>query len=284
MWHIRAWFVLCIPKGKSQSMTGIETPHKYFKRFVGNHIIVGGIECCNECFSTTIIPYYFTLKDKAFFQAEPKTNLPPQDESSKPKSCKESLHDSNQKEKVTKARLRHTSINFIALSWCCEFLNNARLSIVHEEASHARASNRGGQTGHKALLPEKRHHKGRVQRDFAESRSEGKFTFVVVFQHPLPCMLFTTEVITCERHICICKCNFLSLHSNGPFYSMNYESIMWKWPHLYLVCPSHKVCHSKSGEINPVKVANLVKAYVDKYKHARKHKKEETGQSQQADV
>ncbi|XP_029009383.1 PHD and RING finger domain-containing protein 1 isoform X3 [Betta splendens] len=35
----------------------------------------------------------------------------------------------------------------------------------------------------------------------------------------------------------------------------------------------HKVCHSKSGEINPVKVGNLVKAYVDKYKHARKHRK-----------
>lgn len=33
------------------------------------------------------------------------------------------------------------------------------------------------------------------------------------------------------------------------------------------------MCHSKSGEINPVKVGNLVKAYVDKYKHARKHKK-----------
>ncbi|XP_026058884.1 PHD and RING finger domain-containing protein 1 isoform X1 [Carassius auratus] len=45
-----------------------------------------------------------------------------------------------------------------------------------------------------------------------------------------------------------------------------------------------KVCHSKSGEINPVKVANLVKAYVDKYKHARKHKKEESGQIQHADV
>ncbi|KAM9807639.1 uncharacterized protein phrf1 [Neosynchiropus ocellatus] len=43
-----------------------------------------------------------------------------------------------------------------------------------------------------------------------------------------------------------------------------------------------KVCHSKSGEINPVKVGNLVKAYVDKYKHARKHKKgEESGKSQQ---
>ncbi|KAL0154656.1 hypothetical protein M9458_048919, partial [Cirrhinus mrigala] len=44
------------------------------------------------------------------------------------------------------------------------------------------------------------------------------------------------------------------------------------------------VCHSKSGEINPVKVANLVKAYVDKYKHARKHKKEETGRSQHTGV
>ncbi|KAM6154795.1 protein SCAF11 [Erethizon dorsatum] len=31
-----------------------------------------------------------------------------------------------------------------------------------------------------------------------------------------------------------------------------------------------KVCHSKSGEVNPTKVANLVKAYVDKYKYSRK--------------
>ncbi|KAJ8007142.1 hypothetical protein DPEC_G00114480 [Dallia pectoralis] len=31
-----------------------------------------------------------------------------------------------------------------------------------------------------------------------------------------------------------------------------------------------KVCHSKSGEVNSGKVANLVKAYVDKYKHGRK--------------
>ncbi|XP_054826530.1 PHD and RING finger domain-containing protein 1 isoform X2 [Eublepharis macularius] len=37
-----------------------------------------------------------------------------------------------------------------------------------------------------------------------------------------------------------------------------------------------KICHSKSGEINPVKVANLVKAYVEKYKHMRKHKKTDT--------
>lgn len=43
-----------------------------------------------------------------------------------------------------------------------------------------------------------------------------------------------------------------------------------------------KVCHSKSGEINPVKVGNLVKAYVDKYKHARKYKKgDEPGKSQE---
>ncbi|TNN87894.1 PHD and RING finger domain-containing protein 1 [Liparis tanakae] len=45
-----------------------------------------------------------------------------------------------------------------------------------------------------------------------------------------------------------------------------------------------KVCHSKSGEINPVKVGNLVKAYVDKYKHARKHKKEDdSGQPEEED-
>ncbi|XP_061891863.1 PHD and RING finger domain-containing protein 1-like isoform X1 [Entelurus aequoreus] len=36
-----------------------------------------------------------------------------------------------------------------------------------------------------------------------------------------------------------------------------------------------KVCHSKSREINPVKVGILVKAYVDKYKQARKLKKSE---------
>ncbi|KAL6035899.1 hypothetical protein STEG23_018268, partial [Scotinomys teguina] len=39
-----------------------------------------------------------------------------------------------------------------------------------------------------------------------------------------------------------------------------------------------KICHSKSGEIHPVKVANLVKAYVDKYRHMRKHKKTEAGE------
>ncbi|XP_006877068.1 PREDICTED: PHD and RING finger domain-containing protein 1 [Chrysochloris asiatica] len=36
-----------------------------------------------------------------------------------------------------------------------------------------------------------------------------------------------------------------------------------------------KICHSKSGEINPMKVANLVKAYVEKYRHMRRHKKAE---------
>lgn len=36
-----------------------------------------------------------------------------------------------------------------------------------------------------------------------------------------------------------------------------------------------KVCHSKSGEVNSAKVANLVRAYVDKYKHSRKKNAEE---------
>ncbi|KAK7129600.1 hypothetical protein R3I93_019293 [Phoxinus phoxinus] len=35
-----------------------------------------------------------------------------------------------------------------------------------------------------------------------------------------------------------------------------------------------KVCHSKSGEVKADKVANLVKAYVDKYKRTRKNKSE----------
>ncbi|XP_023580150.1 PHD and RING finger domain-containing protein 1 [Trichechus manatus latirostris] len=34
-----------------------------------------------------------------------------------------------------------------------------------------------------------------------------------------------------------------------------------------------KICHSKSGEINPTKVANLVRAYVEKYRHMRRYKK-----------
>lgn len=52
----------------------------------------------------------------------------------------------------------------------------------------------------------------------------------------------------------------------------------------FISCVPHcQVCHNKSGEINPVKVGNLVKAYVDKYKHARKHKKgEDSGKAPDA--
>ncbi|XP_055271111.1 PHD and RING finger domain-containing protein 1 isoform X1 [Moschus berezovskii] len=39
-----------------------------------------------------------------------------------------------------------------------------------------------------------------------------------------------------------------------------------------------KICHSKSGEINPVKVGNLVRAYVDKYRHMRRHRRAEAGE------
>ncbi|KAG8515708.1 PHD and RING finger domain-containing protein 1, partial [Galemys pyrenaicus] len=38
-----------------------------------------------------------------------------------------------------------------------------------------------------------------------------------------------------------------------------------------------KICHSRSGEINPVKVGNLVKAYVDKYRHMRRRRRAEAG-------
>ncbi|XP_068605698.1 splicing factor, arginine/serine-rich 19 [Brachionichthys hirsutus] len=33
----------------------------------------------------------------------------------------------------------------------------------------------------------------------------------------------------------------------------------------------HKICHSRTGEINPVRVSNLVKLYVQRYKYFRKH-------------
>ncbi|XP_074227413.1 PHD and RING finger domain-containing protein 1 isoform X1 [Camelus bactrianus] len=39
-----------------------------------------------------------------------------------------------------------------------------------------------------------------------------------------------------------------------------------------------KICHSKSGEINPVKVGNLVKAYVDKYRRMRRHRRAEASE------
>ena len=42
--------------------------------------------------------------------------------------------------------------------------------------------------------------------------------------------------------------------------------------------PLPQICHSKSGEINPVKVGNLVKAYVDKYRHMRRHRQAEAGE------
>uniref|UniRef100_G1TJP9 SFR19-like C-terminal domain-containing protein n=1 Tax=Oryctolagus cuniculus TaxID=9986 RepID=G1TJP9_RABIT len=35
--------------------------------------------------------------------------------------------------------------------------------------------------------------------------------------------------------------------------------------------PAPQICHSKSGEINPVKVSNLVRAYVQRYRYFRKH-------------
>lgn len=42
--------------------------------------------------------------------------------------------------------------------------------------------------------------------------------------------------------------------------------------------PPPQICHSKSGEINPVKVGNLVRAYVDKYRHMRKHRRPEASE------
>ncbi len=65
---------------------------------------------------TSVLPYYFILKDKVSSQAEPKlmasvSSLPPQDESINPNSHKEVLHVPNQKE-VARAQLHHITILF----------------------------------------------------------------------------------------------------------------------------------------------------------------------------
>ena len=52
-----------------------------------------------------------------------------------------------------------------------------------------------------------------------------------------------------------------------PLISLNMKKI----PSSFL-----QVCHSKSGEVNSTKVANLVKAYVDKYKYSRKGNQKKT--------
>lgn len=104
------------------------------------------------------------------------------------------------------------------------------------------------------------------------------FYFVVVFPYPLPC----TACYDRSKHLWRVHLHMQMLFCLCELW--NHYVVMWKWAHSYHLCLIRKVRHSKSGEINPVKVANLVKAYVDKYKHARKHKKEETGQIQHADV
>lgn len=53
------------------------------------------------------------------------------------------------------------------------------------------------------------------------------------------------------------------------------------WGDIWVTCappPRPQICHSRSGEINPVKVGNLVRAYVDKYRHMRRHRRPEAGE------
>lgn len=57
---------------------------------------------------------------------------------------------------------------------------------------------------------------------------------------------------------------------------------MGRGGHLGNCVPSPQICHSKSGEINPVKVGNLVRAYVDKYRHMRKHRRPEASEESAA--
>ena len=52
--------------------------------------------------------------------------------------------------------------------------NHRCLSSVHKEASHAGESHKGGETGNQTLLPEERHHEGRVQGNRTQGCPEGR--------------------------------------------------------------------------------------------------------------
>ncbi|KAM6960513.1 uncharacterized protein phrf1 [Aplochiton taeniatus] len=90
---------------------------------------------------------------------------------------------------------------------------------------------------------------------------------------PVQCPVYLKKLHMQERAVEEVKLAIKPFYRNREITKDEYKDILRK--------AVQKVCHSKSGEINPVKVANLVKAYVDKYKHARKHKKGEDGQRQQ---
>nr|XP_055048280.1 PHD and RING finger domain-containing protein 1 isoform X1 [Misgurnus anguillicaudatus]XP_055048281.1 PHD and RING finger domain-containing protein 1 isoform X1 [Misgurnus anguillicaudatus]XP_055048282.1 PHD and RING finger domain-containing protein 1 isoform X1 [Misgurnus anguillicaudatus] len=97
-----------------------------------------------------------------------------------------------------------------------------------------------------------------------------------VFQDPQQKEMYMKKLHMQERAIEEVKLAIKPFYQKRDITKEEYKEILRK--------AVQKVCHSKSGEINPVKVANLVKAYVDKYKHARKHKKEDSGQSQHTDT
>lgn len=76
-----------------------------------------------------------------------------------------------------------------------------------------------------------------------------------------------------------CHCNLiLMLFCNTLLFWL--VGVMRKISGLFKYCHTRmffsQVCHSKSGEVNPDKVANLVKAYVDKYKRIRKNKSDKS--------
>ncbi|EHH55949.1 PHD and RING finger domain-containing protein 1 [Macaca fascicularis] len=75
------------------------------------------------------------------------------------------------------------------------------------------------------------------------------------------------------RRCCLVNTDFGVTVNAGPR-----SASQGRWLCCHILQAWGQICHSKSGEINPVKVANLVKAYVDKYRHMRRHKKPEAGE------
>lgn len=74
----------------------------------------------------------------------------------------------------------------------------------------------------------------------------------------------------CELRSCVCP-------ASAPWYSPPHLLCERKLVGVGDRFSAPQICHSKSREINPVKVAQLVKAYVDKYRHMRKYRRPEAG-------
>ena len=65
-------------------------------------------------------------------------------------------------------------------------------------------------------------------------------------------------------------CNLIEPHKVAPTVDGSASVIAFGFKHGLIAIVRFQVCHSKNGDINPVKIQKLVNGYVKKYSHLRK--------------